>query len=136
VSDTRRTLVLIALAIIASPAAAENDPSPLDGLTAREYEIVAEVGERRRSVMYQGSVWVTPYIYSERYAAGVYPNQHPGGAGLPEWTSANRSIENTDIVLWYTIGLHPVVRAEDWPIMPRIDNEFELRPFDFFSSTR
>jgi hypothetical protein len=62
VSDTRRTLILIALAIIASPAAAENDLSPLDGLTAGEYEIVAAVGERRRSIMYQGSFRVTLYI--------------------------------------------------------------------------
>ncbi len=78
-------------------------------------------------------LWVTPYAADERYPAGDYPNQHPGGAGLPEWTRANRDIENRDIVLWYTIGLHHVVRAEDWPIMPVIHNEFELRPFDFFA---
>ena len=28
-------------------------------------------------------VWVTPYRPSERYAAGDYPNQHPGGDGPP-----------------------------------------------------
>ena len=31
-------------------------------------------------------LWVTPYEPRERYAAGDYPNQHPGGAGLPEYT--------------------------------------------------
>ena len=29
-------------------------------------------------------LWVTRYDPRERYAAGDYPNQHPGGAGLPE----------------------------------------------------
>ncbi|MGI9342637.1 MAG: hypothetical protein ACR2QV_07285 [Gammaproteobacteria bacterium] len=78
-------------------------------------------------------LWVTPYDPTERYPAGAYPNQHAGGAGLPDWTRSDRSIENTDIVLWYTLGMHHVVRAEDWPIMPVVHSEFELRPFDFFA---
>ena len=49
-------------------------------------------------------VWVTPYRENERYAAGDYPMQSKGGDGLPAWTKANRAIENTDIVLWYTIA--------------------------------
>ena len=77
-------------------------------------------------------LWVTPHDRQERYAAGLYPNQSKGGDGLPRWTSADRSIENTDIVLWYTMGLHHVVRAEDWPVMPTTWSGFELRPFDFF----
>ena len=88
----------------------------------------------RRAAFSAYNLWVTPYRAAERYAAGTYPNQHPGGAGLPEWTAANRSIRNTDIVLWYTIAMHHVVRAEDWPIMPLVESEFELRPFDFFDA--
>ncbi len=75
---------------------------------------------------------MTPHDRQERYAAGMYPNQSKGGDGLPRWTSANRPIENTDIVLWYTLGFHHVVRAEDWPVMPTTWSGFELRPFDFF----
>ncbi|MDJ0926490.1 MAG: hypothetical protein QNJ73_02475 [Gammaproteobacteria bacterium] len=86
----------------------------------------------RRAAFTAHHLWATPYEPAERYAAGDYPNRHPGGAGLPEWTAANRSIQNTDIVLWYTAGMHHVVRAEDWPIMPLVHHEFELRPFDFF----
>ncbi len=77
-------------------------------------------------------LWVTPYSAQERYAAGTYPNQSRGGGGLPDWTSANRPIQNTDVVLWYTLGFHHVVRAEDWPVLPVTWSGFELRPFDFF----
>jgi primary-amine oxidase len=88
----------------------------------------------RRAAFTAYNLWVTPYAADERYAAGTYPNRHPGGAGLPEWTASDRSIKDTDVVLWYTIGLHHVVRAEDWPIMPLVESEFELRPFDFFDA--
>ncbi len=77
-------------------------------------------------------LWVTPYNPHERYAGGTYPNQSKGGDGLPRWTSRNRRIQNTDLVLWYTLGFHHVVRAEDWPVLPTAWSEFELRPFDFF----
>ncbi|MEO0532491.1 MAG: tyramine oxidase [Cyanobacteria bacterium P01_A01_bin.123] len=77
-------------------------------------------------------LWVTPYAADERYAAGNYPNQSHGGDGLPAWTGQDRPIEDTDIVVWYTLGLHHVVRAEDWPVLPTEWHEFEVRPFDFF----
>jgi len=66
-------------------------------------------------------------------AAGPYPNQHPGGAGLPEWTKANRNVENSDIVVWYTFGHHHVPRPEDWPVMPVMYTGFSLRPAGFFN---
>ncbi|MEI8057537.1 MAG: primary-amine oxidase [Actinomycetes bacterium] len=77
-------------------------------------------------------LWVTPYDRSERYAAGDYPNQHAGGAGLPEWTAADRSIVDRDIVVWYTFGHHHVPRPEDWPVMPVVTSGFSLRPAGFF----
>jgi primary-amine oxidase len=77
-------------------------------------------------------LWVTPYNAAEKYAAGDYPNQHPGGAGLPEWTAANRSIENTDVVLWYTMGHTHIPRLEDWPVMPVSYVGFMLKPLNFF----
>ena len=87
---------------------------------------------QRRAGFANSHLWVTPYRPQERYAAGTYPNQSKGGDGLPTWTSANRPIENTDLVLWYTLGVRHVVRAEDWPVLSTEWSEFELRPFDFF----
>ena len=77
-------------------------------------------------------LWVTPYSPDERYPAGDYPNQHPGGAGLPDWTKADRPIENTDVVLWYTVGSHHITRPEDWPVMPAERAGFMLKPVGFF----
>jgi primary-amine oxidase len=77
-------------------------------------------------------LWVTPYAPDELFAAGDYPNQHSGGDGLPRWTAANRSVENTDVVLWYSLGAHHPVRLEDWPVMPTSSVGFMLQPHGFF----
>ena len=77
-------------------------------------------------------LWVTPYTPAERYPAGDYPNQHPRGAGLAAWTQANRSLVNTELVLWYTVGVHHVPWPEDWPIMPVNYAGFMLKPAGFF----
>jgi primary-amine oxidase len=87
---------------------------------------------RRRAGFIDHQLWVTPYRADERYAGGDYPTLSTAGQGLPAWTTANRRIEQTDIVLWHTIGMHHMVRAEDWPVMPVLWHSFELRPFDFF----
>ncbi|MEE9266520.1 MAG: hypothetical protein V3V86_07335 [Gammaproteobacteria bacterium] len=41
-------------------------------------------------------------------------------------------MENQDLVVWYTMGMHHQVRAEDWPVMPTASHSFDIRPFDFF----
>jgi primary-amine oxidase len=86
---------------------------------------------RRRAGFIDHQLWVTPYRSDERYAAGEYPTLSRPGQGLAAWTTANRRIDDTDVVLWYTTGMHHIVRAEDWPVMP-VWHSFELRPFDFF----
>ena len=86
----------------------------------------------KRAGFIREHLWVTPYRRDERYAAGEYPNLHPGGAGLPAWTSADRPIDDTDIVVWYTFGHHHVPRPEDWPIMPVTTAGFQLKPVGFF----
>jgi len=80
-------------------------------------------------------LWVTPYHPAEQYPAGDYPNQHPGGAGLPAWTAANRPVENTTLTLWYNVNIQHNPRIEDWPVMPVAHAGFLLRPFNFFTSS-
>ena len=77
-------------------------------------------------------LWVTPYHRDERYPAGDYPNQHAGGAGLPAWTQANRSVDNTDLVVWYVMNGNHIARLEDWPVMPVTNIGFKLKPSGFF----
>jgi primary-amine oxidase len=86
----------------------------------------------QRASFSQHNLWVTPYAPDERRAAGEYPNQHPGGDGLPRWTAANRNIANTDLVAWYSFGVTHFVRPEDWPVMPVEYCGFLLSPFGFF----
>jgi primary-amine oxidase len=76
-------------------------------------------------------LWVTPYAPDERYPAGAYPVW--GDAGLPAWTGADRSVEDTDVVVWHTVAATHIVRPEDWPVMPVERVGFALRPAGFFT---
>jgi primary-amine oxidase len=67
------------------------------------------------------------------YAAGDYVNCGPPSQGLPKWTSANRPIEDEDIVVWYTLGVTHVPRPEEWPLMPAHRAGFKLVPAGFFA---
>ena len=86
---------------------------------------------RRGAYMWK-HLWVTPFQPDELYPAGPYPNQHPGGAGLPEWTAEDRQIEDKDLVVWYVMGNHHIPRLEEWPVMPVATIGFALKPSGFF----
>ena len=91
-----------------------------------------EAAVTKRAAFMTKHLWVTRYDPRERYAAGDYPNQHPGGAGLPSYVADDAPLENTDLVVWYTFGAHHVVRPEDWPVMPVTPIGFMLKPAGFF----
>jgi primary-amine oxidase len=80
------------------------------------------------------NLWVTPFEAKERYPTGDYPNQNPGGDGLPKWTSRDRNLAATDLVVWYTFGQTHIPRVEDWPVMPVTSVGFLLRPDGFFDA--
>jgi len=77
-------------------------------------------------------LWVTPYSPSEQWAAGDFPNQSAPGQGLPAWSANGRNVEDTDIVLWYTLGFHHIPSAEDWPVYNLGWQQVTMRPYNFF----
>lgn len=92
----------------------------------------AESDIHKRATFTTKHLWVTAYEPSEQYPAGDFVNLHPGGAGIPQWVEADRSVDGTDIVLWHTFGLTHFPRIEDWPIMPVDTAGFVLKPHGFF----
>lgn len=89
---------------------------------------------RKRAGFLNAHLWATQYDPSQMYAAGDYINQSRGGEGLEKWAAANRSIENRDIVLWYTLGVTHIPRPEEWPVMTVHRSGFKLLPAGFFTS--
>ncbi|GAA2001930.1 primary-amine oxidase [Microbacterium ulmi] len=78
------------------------------------------------------NLFVTKYDPAERYAAGDLVNQHPGGAGIPEFIAGDEPLVGEDLVLWHTFGLTHFPRNEDWPVMPMDYARFTLKPYNFF----
>ena len=88
----------------------------------------------RRTAGFVGhQLWVTPYAPDELYAGGEFQNLGRDGDGLPAFTKGNRNIKDTDVVLWYTLGITHIARVEDWPYMPTHRGGFKLLPTSFFS---
>jgi primary-amine oxidase len=100
--------------------------SPVQPFTAPD----SPSGRRGQFIRHQ--LWVTPFSAEERFPAGDFVNQSRGGEGLPAWTSADRCVENTDIVLWHVFGLHHLPRPEDHPVQPCVVCGFKLMPSGFF----
>jgi primary-amine oxidase len=78
------------------------------------------------------ALWVTRHHDDERWPAGDYPTQSTIDTGMTRWIADDESLENTDVVLWYVLGIHHITRIEDWPIMPVDTISFWLKPFGFF----
>ena len=76
------------------------------GINALPFNDPESAVGRRAGFMYK-HFWATQYAKGELYPAGWYPNQHEGGDGLPRWTEKNRSLENENVVVWYTHQLPP-----------------------------
>ena len=87
---------------------------------------------RARATFATRHLWVTRYDPAQRYPAGDFVNQNPGGDGLPSWTAADRDVDGEDIVLWHTFGPTHFPRPEDWPVMPVDYAGFTLKPVGFF----
>lgn len=88
---------------------------------------------RLRAGFMDAHLWVTAYRPEEMYASGDHVNLGGHGEGLPAWTRSDPLLDR-DVVLWYTLGVTHIPRAEDGPIMPVHTAGFRLVPAGFFSS--
>jgi primary-amine oxidase len=86
----------------------------------------------RRAQVIGHTLWVTPFHEEERWPCGEFVVQSREDRGLPVWTAQNRSIEDTDVVLWYVFGIHHITRPEEWPVMSVDVVSFWLKPVGFF----
>jgi primary-amine oxidase len=88
---------------------------------------------QKRAMFSKHSLWVTPQNDDEIWAAGMFVYQSSGCcSGLHFWTTNNRTLVDTDIVAWYTVGMHHVTRQEDGPVMPLSTSSFDIIPENFF----
>jgi primary-amine oxidase len=109
------------------PVAYKLIPQASAPLLAQDTAVIAA-----RAAFATRHLWVTPFHPEEQHPAGDFPNQHPGGAGLPAWTAAGRPVTDTDIVLWHTVGTTHFCQPEDFPVMPCEYAGFTLKPAGFF----
>jgi primary-amine oxidase len=87
---------------------------------------------RKRASFTNAHFWTTPYDPSQMFAAGFYVNQSKGEDGLQRWVEAKRSVENQDLVVWYTMGITHIPRPEEYPMMAVHKAGFMLVPNSFF----
>ena len=87
---------------------------------------------RKRASFINAPFWATPYDPAQMHAAGFYVNQSRGNDGLQSWVQARRSIDNTDLVIWYTLGVTHIPRPEEYPVMDVQKTGFKLVPNSFF----
>ncbi len=92
----------------------------------------AESSVHKRAGYIDKHLWVTRLKPGENYASGAFPRQRIAEEGLPHW-SGDESLEDTDLVMWYTMAVTHVPRAEEWPIMPAAHVGFKLIPAGFFT---
>jgi primary-amine oxidase len=92
-----------------------------------------ESAVRKRAGFIENHFWTTQYHPDEIYSAGDFINQNKLGHGLKQWASNDESIDNQDLVTWYTVGITHVPRPEEWPIMPVAHLGFKLLPGGFFT---
>jgi primary-amine oxidase len=92
----------------------------------------SQTDSRQRGEFATHHFWATRYKAKELYAAGDYPNQGKNEQGLPQYIADNESLDNEDLVVWYTYGVTHIPRPEEWPIMTVHPAGFKIMSWGFF----
>ncbi len=70
-----------------------------------------EASVAKRAAFMTKHLWVTPYDERERTPRATTRTSTRAATGCRRWTAADRPIDETDVVLWYTFGEHHVAAA-------------------------
>jgi Cu2+-containing amine oxidase len=76
--------------------------------------------------------YATPYKVDEQYGNGNYPILQDKDVGLGSWIKQDRSIVNTDVVVWYGINFAHPTHVEDFPTITYASQSVHLVPHNFF----
>jgi primary-amine oxidase len=87
----------------------------------------------KRAHFIKHNFWATKYHEDQLYVMGKYPVEKPRDEGLPVYQANNESLDNTDIVTWYTMVMSHIPASEDYPILPYHEIGFMLSPYNFFN---
>ena len=87
----------------------------------------------KRNAYIEHTIWNTVHDPAQRYAGGEFPMQSDGSDTLAEWVKADRPLQGTDVVTWFTAGFHHLPRAEDWPVMSTDWKTIHIVPYNFFT---
>ena len=87
----------------------------------------------KRNAYIEHTIWNTVHDPAQRYAGGDFPMQSDGSDTLAEWVRADRPLQGTDVVTWFTAGFHHLPRAEDWPVMSTDWKTIHIMPHNFFT---
>lgn len=88
---------------------------------------------RQRAKFIEHQMWFTAYNDDETSGGHRYPTTAPAGEGLPKYVANDDSLDNKDVVMWYTFGVTHIPHPEEWPIMSVHHTGFTLMPLNFFS---
>lgn len=88
---------------------------------------------RKRALFPTHHLWVTRYREGELAATGELASWAGNDTGLARWIDDNDSVDNQDVVLWYTLGLTRVARPEDHPFYGPETVQLRLVPAGFLS---
>ncbi|HEY5663185.1 MAG TPA: hypothetical protein VIS05_04025 [Ilumatobacter sp.] len=80
------------------------------------------------------TLWVTPNSPVERFASGLYVPDGTAEAGLARWVQQDRTLVDADLVVWFTMGFHHIVRTEDLPNMPAHEGSLGLKPVNVYAT--
>ncbi|KJG11303.1 hypothetical protein UA38_12580 [Photobacterium kishitanii] len=88
------------------------------------------VGIKKKEAFTRNDLYITKDVACERYASQNYACNNK--KQLSDFVQSNASIENKDIVVWYSLSLHHIPRGEESPEMDMHRNSFKLIPKNLY----